>query len=219
MGGLPLDFSGTLTAHTLKQGWRGDAYAAWQVFEGLNLEGLVSYGGFENKLVYLGETGRPDSQRWITSGKASLDLDWDRYTVSPYGSINYSHEVFEAYATTAGTAIGQVGVEQGQWGAGLRIQGHAPIVYGLTGYASAAANGTWLNRDTVAGALPFDVLDEDQLTGSWEMGVNGSLAGFASGSWLGAVLESADAHASYAQSGLFGANRTNTWRLGLAWQY
>jgi surface protein len=96
LAGLPpgdgLDLYAAYTrGHLFKtgaEGYDGYAYAAWQVFEGLNLEGLVSYGGFENKLVYLGETGRPDSQRWITSGKASLDLDWDRYTVSPYGSFN-----------------------------------------------------------------------------------------------------------------------------------
>ena len=115
--------------------------------------------------------------------------------------------------------MAKFGVEQGQWDAGIRVQGHAPIVYGLTGYASAAANGTWLNRDTVPGAPLLDVLDEDQITGSWELGVNGSLAGFAAGSWLGAVLKSADTHLRYGESGIFGANRAATWSIGLSWSF
>lgn len=84
---------------------------------------------------------------------------------------------------------------------------------------AASANGTWLNRDTVAGSLPLDLLDEDQVTAAWELGLNGSLAGFASGTWFGDVLSRADAHLSYAESGIFGANRAVTWRLGLAWSY
>lgn len=76
-----------------------------------------------------------------------------------------------------------------------------------------------MSRDTVVGSLPVDVLDETQMTGSWQAGLNGSLAGFAAGTWLGAVLERADATLSYSQSGLFGANLANTWALGLAWRY
>ncbi len=214
-----IKFEGTLAGKLAQQGWRADAYSAWQAFDAFNLEGLVSYAGFANRVSAFGETGTPDSQRWIASGKASLELDWDRYSVSPYGSINYSHETFDAYTTNLGTAVGKVGVEQGQWSTGLRVQGHQPIIYGLTGYAAASANGTWLNRDTVVGALPLDVLDENQLTAAWQAGLTGSLAGFAEGTWLGAVLESADASLTYGQSGIFGANRASSWSIGLAWQY
>lgn len=214
-----IKFEGTLAGKLAQQGWRADAYAAWQAFDAFNLEGLVSYAGFANTLTGYVETGRPDSQRWIASGKASLELDWDRYTLSPYGSINYSHETFDAYITNLGTAVAKVGVEQGQWSTGLRVQGHQPVIYGLTGYASAAANGTWLNRDTVTGALPLDVLDEDQVTAAWGVGLTGSLAGLAEGSWLGDVLASADASLTYGQNGIFGANRASRWSIGLAWQY
>ncbi len=193
--------------------------AAWQVFDGFNLEGLVSYGGFANKLVYLGETGRPDSQRWITSGKASLDWDWDRYTLSPYGAINYSHESFDAYTSDAGTSVAKIGVEQGQWDAGLRVQGHQAAIMGLTGYAAASARGTWLNRDTIPGAPPVDFLDEDQVTAAWQIGLDGKLQGFAEGSWLGDVLSVADTHLRYGESGIFGANRAATWSIGLSWRY
>lgn len=208
-----IEFSGTTQGSMMKEGVRTDVYAAWEAFDAMSLEGLVSYGRFANKVTTLGETGKPNSERWIISGRANLDYNWDRFLITPNATISYTSETYDAYFTDFGTAVDTLRVERGSWSTGLRVQGFEPIIYGLTGYAIANADGNWETGSATTNSA------DNTVTAAWEIGLNGSLAGFADGTWLGDVLSTADTDIRYSQSGLFGQDHSSNWTVALRWNF
>lgn len=184
-----IDFDTDANGVARKDGWRGDGYFGWAVTDDLVVEGWGSYGYLDNMILSNSVVGRTDSHRTMLGAKMIGDLPVYGATVSPYVSANYAYEFFEHYTASDRTKVAAFDTETSQGAFGLELHGGpSASVFGLEPYIGLQGEWDWLKGDDLV--LPSgDILKQDDWGVTWRMGIQGTVTGFAPGTWVGKVLE------------------------------
>ncbi len=184
-----IDFDTDANGVARKDGWRGDGYFGWAVTDDLVVEGWGSYGYLDNMILSNSVVGRTDSHRTMLGAKMIGDVPVYGTTISPYVSASYAYEFFEHYTASNGTKVAAFDTETSQGAFGLELHGGpSASVFGLEPYIGLQGEWDWLKGDDLV--LPSgDILKQDDWGVTWRAGVQGSITGFAPGTWVGSVLE------------------------------
>lgn len=178
-----LEFDNSLDGKVNKSGWRIDTYAGYQPDPLLSFEGLISYGWLDNDITANLETGSTKSNRLIASGKASVVIDVQPYTIAPYLAGDYLSETIDAYTTDLGTDVGQVETSAFATSGGIRISTNDSLILGLSSFASYDFKYYWSGTEAET-LTSGDTLDPSNFASTVAMGLSGSMNDIFGIGWL-----------------------------------
>ncbi len=209
-----LEFDQQINGKVVKEGWRGDIYAGWQFDDALSVQGFASYGRFNNAVTANGDKGNTGSERWMTGVKIESKLGAAGLEMTPYALANYMFEDIGSYQTASGGQIAGSSAEFSQGAFGFLLDTQTPVALGLTPYLSLQGEWDWINGGDATLANGAQLTADDWgLT--WSTGLQGTITGFAPGTWIGGVLEGSDISVEYSQSS-FGRDNASK---ALAWTW
>ena len=169
-----LDFKDDANGKIKREGNRLEVYQGLRLSDYAMIDNIITFGGYENKVVAGDESGTSDSNLFGLSTRLRGDFDLDYVELQPYGQINFMSENFDSYTTSDNTPIGAFDVKTTKGTLGFDLRAKRGALGPVQPYGGLALS--WDMSETNAIQLPNgETFERDRGSASAHLGTNISI--------------------------------------------